>query len=316
MKKRTLGSSDLLLTPVGLGAWAIGGGGYAYAWGAQDDQASVDAIHRALDVGINWIDTAPVYGLGHSEEVVARALLGKRGGAERPLVFTKCGLTWDETREVKKVVRGDSLRKECEASLSRLRVDAIDLYQVHWPPDTLDAIDEAFPALAELQRQGKVRHIGVSNFNLEQLRRAQQYVNIVSMQPPYSLLKRDIEADVLPYCERENIGVIAYSPMASGLLSGFMTRQRISAMPPDDWRRANPDFNEPKLSQALELVERLRSVGAPHGRSAGEVAIAWTLRRSAVTAAIVGARSAAQVDGWIGAPELQLSDAEVAELER
>ena len=315
MEKRALGSSDLQLTAVGFGAWAIGGGGWAFAWGAQDDQASIDSIHRALDHGVNWIDTAAVYGLGHSEEIVARALEGKRGGNNRPLVFTKCGLTWNDAREVKKVVRGESFRRECEASLTRLRCDCIDLYQVHWPPDGADAIDEAFPALADLQKQGKIRHIGVSNFDLEQLKRARQYVAVVSLQPPYSLLKRAIEPELLPYCHREQIGVIVYSPMASGLLSGAMTRQRIAAMPPDDWRSRNAEFNEPKLSSTLDLVERLRRVAERHGRSAGEVAIAWTLRRPEVTAAIVGARSPEQVDGWIGAAEFRLSTAEIAEIE-
>lgn len=315
MDKRQLGNSDLFLTPVGFGAWALGGGGWAFAWGAQDDQASIDAIHRALDHGINWIDTAAVYGLGHSEEVVARALAGKRGGANRPLVFSKCGLVWDETREVKRVMRGDSYRRECEASLSRLQVDVIDLYQVHWPTQNIADIDEAFPALADLQKQGKVRHVGVSNFNLEQLSRARKHVNVVSLQPPYSLLKRDIEAELLSYCARENVGVIGYSPMASGLLTGAMTKQRIEAMPQDDWRRSSSDFNEPKLSAALALVERLRVVGQRHGRSPGEVAIAWTLRRPEITAAIVGARSAEQVDGWIGAGEFRLTPAEVTEIE-
>ena len=316
MEQRALGSSDLRITPVGFGAWAIGGGGWAFAWGAQDDQASVDSIHRALDHGINWIDTAAVYGLGHSEEIVARALEGKRGGPNRPLVFTKCGLTWGETREVKKVVRGESFRRECEASLSRLRCDSIDLYQVHWPPDSADAIDEAFPALADLQKQGKIRHIGVSNFDLAQLKRARQHVAVVSLQPPYSLLRRAIEPELLPYCQREQIGVIVYSPMASGLLSGAMTRERIAAMPRDDWRRGNTEFNEPKLSATLELVERLRRIGERHGRSAGEVAIAWTLRRPEVTAAIVGARSPEQVDGWVAAAEFRLSLAEIAEIEQ
>lgn len=264
---------------------------------------------------MNWIDTAAVYGLGHSEEVVARALEGRMGGASRPLVFTKCGLVWDEQRRERRLLSAESVRRECEASLRRLRVDSIDLYQVHWPTERLEDIDDAFPALAELQREGKIRHVGVSNFDVVQMQRAQRYVTLASLQPPYSLIRRDIEAEILPFCAREKIGVIVYSPMASGLLTGAMTRERAAALPEDDWRRRSAEFQEPRLSKNLALVERLRRVGSRHGRSPGEVAIAWTLRRPEVTAAIVGARSAEQVEGWIGARDFRLSDAELTEIE-
>ena len=314
MQTRALGNSDLAITPIGFGAWAIGGTGYAFAWGAQDDQASVEAIHKALDLGINWIDTAAVYGLGHSEEVVARALSGYSG--RRPYVFTKCAMVWDEQGQVSTVLRGDSIRRECEASLERLGVDAIDLYQVHWPTSRIEDIDEGLAALAALQREGKVRWIGVSNFNVEQLRRAQAIAPVTSLQPPYSMLRREIEEEIFPFCERERIGTIVYSPMQSGLLSGGFTRERAASLPADDWRRRNAMFQEPQLSRNLAVVDQLREIGARHGRSPGEVAIAWTLRLPAVTAAIVGARSADQVAGFIGAGEFRLSEAEVDEVER
>jgi aryl-alcohol dehydrogenase-like predicted oxidoreductase len=313
MHTRPLGNSDMRITPIGFGAWALGGGGWAYAWGPQDDQQSVEAIHRALDLGVNWIDTAAVYGLGHSEEVVARALRGYSG--PRPYVFTKCGLVWDEAKEVRTVIRGESIRRECEASLARLGVDAIDLYQIHWPTDRMEDIDSGWAAMADLQREGKVRWIGVSNFDVEQLRRAQTIAPVTSLQPPYSMLRRGVEQAILPFCERERIGTIVYSPMLSGLLTGAMTRERAAALPADDWRRRNPEFQEPRLSRNLALVEQLREIGARHGRSPGEVAIAWTLRLPAVTAAIVGARSAEQVGGVVGAGEFRLSESELAELE-
>jgi aryl-alcohol dehydrogenase-like predicted oxidoreductase len=314
MQTRQLGNSDLAITPIGFGAWAIGGTGYAFAWGAQDDQASVEAIHKALDLGINWIDTAAVYGLGHSEEVVARALAGYSG--RRPYVFTKCAMVWDERGQVSTVLRGDSIKRECEASLKRLGVDAIDLYQVHWPTSRIEDIDDGWAAMADLQREGKVRWIGVSNFNVEQLRRAQAIAPVTSLQPPYSMLRREIEEEILPFCERERIGTIVYSPMQSGLLSGGFTRERAASLPPDDWRRRNAMFQEPQLSRNLAVVDQLREIGARHGRSPGEVAIAWTLRLPAVTAAIVGARSADQVAGFIGAGASRLSAAEADEVER
>ena len=311
MQTRRLGNSDLDITPIGFGAWAIGGGGWAFAWGEQDDAQSIASIHRALERGINWIDTAAVYGLGHSEEVVARALGGWSGA--RPYVFTKCGLVWDERGgDPERVIRGDSIRRECEASLRRLKVEAIDVYQIHWPTGDLADIDSGWQAMADLQREGKVRWIGVSNFDVAHLRRAQAIAPVTSLQPPYSMVRRDVEDEILPDCASEGIGTIVYSPMQSGLLTGAMTRERVAAMPDDDWRRRNAEFREPRFSRNLALVERLRAVGARHGRSPGEVAIAWTLRHPAVTAAIVGARSAEQVDGFIGAGDFRLAPGVVA----
>jgi aryl-alcohol dehydrogenase-like predicted oxidoreductase len=300
METRQLGDSSLRITPIGFGAWAIGGGGWLFGWGPQDDNESIAAIRRALDEGINWIDTAAVYGLGHSEEVVARALKGR---ASRPYVFTKCGRIWNERREIGKSLKAESIRTECENSLRRLEVDVIDLYQMHWPePD--EQIEEGVEMLAKLKEEGKVRYIGVSNFNASQLKRALATTRITSLQPPYSMLRRDIEAEVLPLAARENIGVLAYSPMASGLLSGGMTRERIATLPEDDWRRRNPNYSEPLLSKNLTLVEKLRKIGARHGRTPGEVAIAWTLRDPR-----------GQLDGVIGAADFRLAPDEVQEIE-
>jgi aryl-alcohol dehydrogenase-like predicted oxidoreductase len=312
MKTRRLGNSDLDITPIGFGAWAIGGS-WKFGWGAQDDTASIAAIHRALELGINWIDTAAVYGLGHSEEVVARALA--EWPHERPLVFTKCGMVWNESGAVDYSLRADSIRREVEASLRRLDVEAIDLYQAHWPADDLHETEEGWQTLAALRKEGKVRWIGASNFSVEELDAARRIAPVTSLQPPYSLLKRDSEGELLPYCERENIGVIVYSPMASGLLTGAMTRERVAGLPADDWRRNNPEFQESKITANFALVERLRAVGARHGRSAGEAAIAWTLRLSAVTGAIVGARDPGQLDGIIGAAGFRLTPDEIAEIE-
>jgi aryl-alcohol dehydrogenase-like predicted oxidoreductase len=311
MQTKRLGNSDLTITPIGIGAWAIGGGGWAFAWGPQDDNESIAAIRAALDRGINWIDTAAVYGLGHSEEVVARALEGR---SKKPYVFTKCERVWNEKGEIGKSLKADSIRREIEASLRRLRLDVIDLYQIHWPEPDAD-IEEGWSTVAKLKEEGKVRWIGVSNFNRAQLERAQRIAPITSLQPPYSMLTRDIEQEVLPYCLKNNIGVIVYSPMKSGLLSGAMTRERIAAMPPDDFRQRTPHFQEPLLSRNLQLAELLREIGRPHARTSGEVAIAWTLRHPAVTAAIVGMRSPKQVDGVIGAAEFRLSEEEIAEIE-
>ncbi|WP_141325247.1 aldo/keto reductase [Myxococcus sp. AB025B] len=312
MRKRKLGSSDLDITPLGFGAWAIGGGGWQFGWGSQDDAKSIEAIRRALDSGINWIDTAAVYGLGHSEEVVARALEGR---SQRPYVFTKCGMVWDAQGRISKVLKADSVRRECEASLRRLKVDAIDLYQFHWPVESLEEIEEGWKAMEALKREGKIRWAGVSNFDAKQLERIRGIAPPTSLQPPYSLIHRDIEKDTLPFCEQHGIGVIAYSPMASGLLTGAMTRERVAAFPQDDWRRKSSDFQEPKLTRNLELVELLRKVGQRHGRSPAEVAIAWTLRAPVVTGAIVGARSAEQVDGFIQAGDFRLTTDEVREIE-
>jgi len=311
MHAKQLGNSDLFITPIGFGAWAIGGSGWEFAWGSQDDRDSIAAIHAALDAGINWIDTAAVYGLGHSEEVVARAL---EGMSNRPYVFTKCSMVWDEHRKIGHSLKSDSIRRECEASLRRLQVETIDLYQIHWP-DPEEDIEEGWGTLAALRKEGKVRHIGVSNFNVEQLKRAQAIAPITSLQPRYSLLHREVEDEILPFVAWENIGVIAYSPMASGLLTGAMTRQRIAALPADDWRKRHPDFQEPLLSRNLNVVNSLRVIGRTYARPPAQVAVAWVLRNPAVTGAIVGARRPGQVSGVVGAAEFHLSPHELAELE-
>ncbi len=312
MQKRRLGASDLEITPIGVGAWAMGGGGTQFSWGAQDDSESVAAIHAALDQGINWIDTAAIYGLGHSEEVVGRAIQGR---SLKPLVFTKCGIVWDERREPRRTIEPESIRNEVDQSLQRLKLDVIDLYQIHWPePDAL--IEAAWTMMAKLKEQGKVRHIGVSNFNVKQMQRAHAIAPVTSLQPPYSIISPDIEKEVLPYTLANDIGVIVYSPMKSGLLTGAMTRERVAAMPEDDFRKRSPNFKEPLLSRNLELAGLLGAIGRRHGRSAGEVAIAWTLRHPAVTGAIVGMRSAKQVGGVIGAAEFRLSPEEIEEIER
>ena len=314
MQTRTLGNSDMRITPVGYGAWAIGGSGWQFGWGSQDDKDSIAAIHLSLELGVNWIDTAAVYGLGHSEEVVARALREWRG--PKPYIFTKCGLHWDPLGNIKKGLNAGSIRAELEYSLRRLSVDEIDLYQIHWPPEPDSAaLEEGWSTLADLKREGKVRCIGVSNFNVQQLCRAQAIAAVTSLQPPYSLVHREIEDEILPYCLREGIGVIVYSPMASGLLAGAMTRERVASLPKDDWRSGHPDFTEPNLSRNLALVERLQQIARRHNRSAGEVAIAWTLHNPAVTGAIVGARNSRQAEGVIRAGNLSLTDKEVSEIE-
>jgi len=313
MKKKQLGNSDLFLTPVGFGSWAIGGSGWQFAWGQQNDRDSVAAIHRALERGVNWIDTAAVYGMGHSEEIVARAVAEWKG--PRPYVFTKCGLRWDERGLTRRVLTAESIRRECENSLRRLEVDAIDLYQIHWPVDDTRELEEGWSTLADLQHEGKVRWIGVSNFNVSQLQRAQAIALITSLQPPYSLVHPDVETEILPYCHDQGIGVIVYSPMASGLLTGAMTRERIASLPPDDWREHHPDFMEPRLSRNLALVERLRGIARRRGCTPGAVAVAWTLRNPAVTGAIVGARRPEQVDDTVQAAALRLSDIDVLQIE-
>jgi aryl-alcohol dehydrogenase-like predicted oxidoreductase len=310
MQKRQLGNSDLMITPLGVGAWAIGGGGWAFGWGPQDDAESVGAIRAALDAGMNWVDTAAVYGLGHSEEVVARALDGL---ANRPYVFTKCGRVWDENRVIGKRLKRDSVRAECEASLRRLQVDVIDLYQMHWPEPDED-VEEGWTAMAELQAEGKVRWIGVSNFSKAQMERAQKIAPITSLQPPYSLLTREVEAEVLPHAAANGIGAIVYSPMGRGLLTGAMTRERIAAMPEDDHRKRWVQFQEPTLTKNLELVEKLREIGERYGVAPGEVALAWVLRRPEVTGAIAGLRSAAQLEGVIQAMEYRLTPGEEDEI--
>ena len=307
---RRLGNSDMNLTSIGFGAWAIGGGNWQFAWGAQDDNESVEAILRALDNGVNWIDTAAVYGLGHSEEIVGRAL---KQTSEKPHVFTKCSMTWGEDRKIVQTMK--KIRHECEASLRRLGVGTIDLYQIHWPvPD--EEIEEGWHTMADLQREGKVRWIGVSNFSVAQMERARKIAPITSLQPPYSMINRGVEAEILPWCKKHGIGVINYSPMASGLLTGAMTKERVAAMPDDDFRKRAREFQEPNLSRNLALADLLKQIGARHGVSAGVVAIAWTLHNPAITAAIVGGRSAEQVDGVLPAATFRLSEDEFGEIQR
>jgi aryl-alcohol dehydrogenase-like predicted oxidoreductase len=307
------GKTGMEITPIGFGSWAIGGSGWAAAWGPQDDEEALGAIRRAVELGMNWVDTAAVYGLGHSEELVAQALKGIPE-PDRPYVFTKSSLVWDENSEVHNVLKKESVKRECEESLRRLQTDAIDLYQIHWPrPD--EDIEEGWEALAELKDEGKVRHIGVSNLDASQMERIGQIAPVETLQPPYNMLNRGIEEEILPYCAERDIGVIVYSPMRSGLLTGKMTPERVANLPSDDWRRNADDFQEPRLSRNLELVELLEEIGAEYGRSPGEVAIAWTLRHPAVTAAIVGGRGPDQVDGIIGAAELRLSEDELDRIE-
>ena len=320
MTLRTLGQSNLKITSIGIGAWAIGGGSWEFAWGPQDDEESIAAIRAGLERGINWIDTAAVYGLGHSETIVGRAVKGLR---QRPYIFTKCSLVWDDSGNVSHNLQAASIRREAEASLKRLGVDAIDLYQIHWPAwkggpesDSPGSIEEAVGALALLQREGKIRNIGLSNFNAKQMQRALNVASITSLQPQYSLLARDVESSILPFAREHQIGVIVYSPMASGLLTGAMTRERIAALPEDDWRKRSPNFQEPLLSRNLRLVEALRAIAKRRDATPGEVAIAWTLRNPAVTGAIVGVRSERQVSGIAGAADLELSADDMLEIEQ
>lgn len=313
MQTREFGSTGMQITPVGLGAWAIGGGDYRFGWGPQDDADSIAAIHRALEMGINWIDTAAVYGLGRSEEVVGKAVK-EWHSADRPYIFTKCSRVWNDRGEIRGNLDPRSIRNEAENSLRRLQIETIDLYQMHWPEPEAD-IEEGWGAMARLKAEGKVRHIGVSNFNVAQMERIQKIAPIETLQPPFSLIMRDIEEEILPYCQQHNIGVIVYSPMQSGLLSGKMTRERVADLPPDDWRKNAPEFQEPRLSRNLALADLLTDIGYPHNITAGEVAIAWTLGHPAVTAAIAGARNPGQVDEIINAAEFRLSDSEQARID-
>jgi aryl-alcohol dehydrogenase-like predicted oxidoreductase len=310
LKTAMLGNTGLEITRLGVGAWAIGGGGWEFGWGPQEDEASIGAIHRALEQGVNWIDTAAAYGFGRSEEVVGRALR-ELPAAERPLIFTKCSLLEGPGRRVVHNLKRDSLLREAEASLARLGVDAIDLYQIHWPNPEPD-IEEGWSALVELKERGLVRHIGVSNFNVEQLRRLAEIAPVETLQPQYSLIERDVEPELLPYAEEHGIGVIVYSPMGSGLLSGGMTSERIARLPDDDWRKTDPRFQEPLLSEHLALVERIRQVAERHDATPGAVAVAWTLCNSAVDGAIVGFRRHDQVDPILPAAELELTDEDLA----
>jgi aryl-alcohol dehydrogenase-like predicted oxidoreductase len=308
-----LGGTGLRITRIGMGAWAIGGGGWEFGWGPQDDEESLAAIRRALQQGVNWIDTAAAYGFGRSEEVVGRALADVPPG-ERPYVFTKCSLLEGPGRRVVHNLKRESILREAEASLRRLGLDAIDLYQIHWPNPPED-IEEGWAALAELKEQGLVRHIGVSNFDTDQLQRIQEIAPVETLQPEYSLVERDAEQQLLPFAEREGIGVIVYSPMSSGLLTGKMTRTRIEQFPEDDWRKGDERFREPQLSRNLKLVERLRAVAARHDTEPGTVAVAWTLRNLAVDAAIVGFRRPDQVDPLLPAANLELSAEDLEQIE-
>ena len=311
LKTTQLGQTGLEITRVGFGAWAIGGGGWEFGWGPQDDDESIAAIHRGLEQGINWIDTAAAYGFGRSEQIVGRAL---EGVAERPYVFTKCSLLEGPDRKVVHSLKRDSILREASDSVKRLGIDAIDLYQIHWPVPAAD-IEEGWAALAELKEQGLVRHIGVSNFDVDQLRVIQQIAPVETLQPQYSLIEREAEQGILPFAEREGIGVIVYSPMGSGLLTGKMTRERIEQLPDDDWRKHDERFREPKRSRNLELVDRLAVIADRHDTTPGAVAVAWTLRNPAVDGAIVGFRRPDQVDPILAAASLELTGEELAEIE-
>jgi aryl-alcohol dehydrogenase-like predicted oxidoreductase len=310
LKKKKLGNSDMEITILGYGAWAIGGAGWEFGWGEQNDNDSIKSIHKSLEMGVNWIDTAAVYGLGHSEEVVQKAV--KEWGGEKPYIFTKCGLVEDDKGRLRRVLEPDSIRIECESSLRRLKTDAIDLYQIHWPPvRTEDKIYAAWEMMTKLNEEGKVKYIGVSNFNAKQIRMAEEISPVTSLQPPYSIIVRDIEDEILPYCKEKNIGVIVYSPMYSGLLTGKMTKERIENMPEDDWRKRDPEFNEPKLSSNLQMVERLKEIGNKYGRTPGEIAIAWTLLNPSVTAAIVGARNENQAAEVMRSYDIKLNEEDI-----
>lgn len=311
VQTKRLGNSDLELTSIGFGAWAIGGGGWQFGWGSQDDDDSVAAIQRAVELGVNWVDTAAVYGLGHSEEVVGRALKGIQG--PKPYVFTKCERRWNEDREIYKSLKAEGVREECEASLQRLGVEVIDLYQIHWPePD--EEIEEGWGELQRLKEEGKIRWAGVSNFSVAQMERAAAIAPVTSLQPPYSLLNRKVEAELMPYCEREGIGIINYSPMVAGLLTGKMTVERLDTMEEGDWRKRSANFMEPKLGKNLLLAGKLAEIAERHGVETGVVAVAWTLANPAITAAIVGGRNAQQVEGTAAALRFRLSGEEMTEI--
>lgn len=308
MKKKLLGNSDLELSAIGLGTWAIGGGGLASSWGPQDDNDSIAAIHQAIDLGMNWIDTAPVYGLGHAEEIVAKAV---KSASAKPYIFTKCSRIWNDLRETGNSLKG--IRREIEESLQRLRVETIDLYQMHWPKPEED-IEEGWSVIADLRKQGKVRWIGVSNFEVAHMERVMKIAPITSNQPPYSMINRNIEHEILPFCQRHNIGTINYAPMHSGLLTGRMTKERVANFPEDDFRKRAKNYQEPYLSRNLKWGEFLKTVGERHGVPAGVIAIAWTLHNPGITAAIVGGRNAEQVRGVAPALDFRLSDAEYDEI--
>ncbi|MGB9682155.1 MAG: aldo/keto reductase [bacterium] len=312
MRTRRLGWTDLNLSVIGFGSWALGGSGWMYSWGPQDDKDSIDAIRRAIDLGVNWIDTAAVYGLGHSEEIVGKAI---KGLPKRPIIATKCGRVWDENGNIFGRLKRESIKKEVEESLRRLQVDVIDLYQIHWP-DPDEDIEEGWATMAELVKEGKIRYAGVSNFNVEQLKRIEKIHPVASLQPPYSMITRGIEKEILPYCKEKNIGVIVYSPMQKGLLTGKITRERVNNFPPDDHRRNDPHFQEPELSINLELVKNLEDIAKKYNRTLAQVAIAWILRRSEVTAAIVGIRNPSQIEEIAPAGDFELTVEDIETIDR
>jgi aryl-alcohol dehydrogenase-like predicted oxidoreductase len=316
LNTRRLGTTDLEITTVGFGAWAVGGGGWAFGWGPQDDASSIAAIHHAVGRGVNWIDTAAVYGYGHSEEVVGRAV-HELPESERPFIFTKCGLIPDLDNpfdEPERNLRPESIRREVDASLSRLGVERIDLYQFHWPDETGTPVEDSWAQMVRLVEEGKVRAAGVSNFDVELLDRCEAVRHVDSLQPPFSLIRRDSAADVIPWCAEHDTGVIVYSPMQSGLLTDSFTAERVGALAPDDWRRRDEDFQEPALSPNLGLRDALRPIAQRHGTSVAALAVAWTLAWPGLTGAIVGARSPDQVDGWIAAGSLELTEDDLAEI--
>jgi aryl-alcohol dehydrogenase-like predicted oxidoreductase len=316
LPKRQLGSSGVTITSVGFGAWAIGGGGWAFSWGPQDDDASLATMRHALDLGVTWIDTAAVYGLGHSEEVVGR-LLHDLPVSQHPLVFTKCGLVWDERdpmAEPRRVLKPESIRRECDASLRRLGVERIDLYQFHWPDETGTPVEDSWGEMVRLIEQGKIRLAGVSNFNVPLLQRCEAIRHVDSLQPPFSLIRREAAAQEIPWCVEHKTGVICYSPMQSGLLTDTFSADHVARFAPDDWRRRSPEFQEPRLSRNLALRDALRPIAQRHGTTVSAVAVAWTVAWPGVTGAIVGARSPRQVDGWIGAATLELTNADLEEI--
>jgi aryl-alcohol dehydrogenase-like predicted oxidoreductase len=307
---RPLGTSGMELTTVGFGAWAAGGGGWSFSWGPQDDNASIAAMRHAIDRGVNWIDTAAVYGLGHSEEVVGRYLRTVRPG-DRPLVFTKCGLEWDPTDPMKvstRTLRPDSIRRECEASLRRLGVERIDLYQFHWPDEGGIPIEDSWETMTRLVEEGKVRAAGVSNFNVDLLERCEKRRHVDSLQPPFSMIKREVAGAQIPWCAAHRTGVICYSPMQSGILTDSFSRARVESLAPDDWRRRGPEFKSPQLERNLVLRDALIPIATRHRTTVSAVAVAWVLAWPGITAAIVGARTAAQVDGWLPAATVTLDD--------
>ena len=313
MKTRKLGYSDLHLTPIGLGTWAMGGGDWKFGWGDQDDAASIASVHQALDAGVNWIDTAAIYGHGHAERVVGKAIQDRRDDV---LIATKCGRVWEgESREIGKSLRRESVHREVDVSLQRLGIDCIDLYQIHWPePD--EEIEEGWGAVAELVEAGKIRYAGVSNFNMEQLKRIQPIHPVTSLQPPYSMLRREVEEEILPYCRENQIGIVAYSPMQAGLLTGRFSKERVQNLPANDWRKANPFFTSPQLEANLSIIEQLRPVAAQMEITLPQLALAWVLRRSEMTAAIAGARRPEQILETVKAGDIVIPDELLLKIER